>query len=241
MEDCWKNVTRIQENRFDSLPVLYEISGCSCNNNCDGNCSCCQLSHRAEHIFDNQGRIRTEFLKELDLLPSIYECHSQCRCHGLLCGNSSRVLDVTSFVIQKTRDKGYGLFATVDIPAGSVVVEYVGEVIRHKEANKRLEASDMVYILEIREQYTNMTIRTCIDATNFGNESRFINHACESNCGILLVRKGSIIPHVFFIAKRLIKKGEEITIHYGGVSIPSKRVPCRCGCSSCCGFIPFSI
>lgn len=33
----------------------------------------------------------------------------------------------------------------------------------------------------------NMTIRTCIDATNFGNESRFINHACESNCGILLV------------------------------------------------------
>lgn len=55
------------------------------------------------------------------------------------------------------------------------------------------------------------------------------------------VRKGSIIPHVFFIAKRLIKKGEEITIHYGGVSIPSKRVPCRCGCSSCCGFIPFSI
>ena len=87
----------------------------------------------------------------------------------------------------------------------------------------------------------NMTIRTCIDATNFGNESRFINHACESNCGILLVRKGSIIPHVFFIAKRLIKKGEEITIHYGGVSIPSKRVPCRCGCSSCCGFIPFSI
>ena len=48
----------------------------------------------------------------------------------------------------------YMFTVTVDIPAGSVVVEYVGEVIRHKEANKRLEASDMVYILEIREQYT---------------------------------------------------------------------------------------
>ncbi|KNB41879.1 histone H3 [Blastocystis sp. subtype 4] len=65
-----------------------------------------------------------------------------------------RLLYVYMFTVTKTRDKGYGLFATVDIPAGSVVVEYVGEVIRHKEANKRLEASDMVYILEIREQYT---------------------------------------------------------------------------------------
>lgn len=60
-----------------------------------------------------------EYLKELDLLPSIYECHPQCSCHGLLCGNSSHILDVNSYVVsifvsynsrcrgQETRDMGY--------------------------------------------------------------------------------------------------------------------------------------
>lgn len=56
--------------------------------------------------------------------------------------------------MQRTRDKGYGLFANVEIPAGSVVVEYVGEVIRHEDANRRLKTSDDIYILEVREQYT---------------------------------------------------------------------------------------
>jgi SET domain-containing protein len=32
---------------------------------------------------------------------------------------------------------GFGLFTTVDIPAGSIVTEYIGEVIRNKVADLR--------------------------------------------------------------------------------------------------------
>ena len=55
--------------------------------------------YSSDSIFDDEGRIRTVFLKELDLLPSIYGCHLQCGCHGLLCGNSIRFLNVTSFAV----------------------------------------------------------------------------------------------------------------------------------------------
>ena len=51
-------------------------------------------------------------------------------------------------------NKGFGLFANRSIPAGSVVVEYCGEVIRREEVASRLKyQTNGIYILEVRECY----------------------------------------------------------------------------------------
>lgn len=39
--------------------------------------------------------------------------------------------------VRRTQHKGWGLFALEPIPKGSFVVEYVGELIDNKEAEKR--------------------------------------------------------------------------------------------------------
>lgn len=96
------------------------------------------------------------------------------------------------FCIQATSNKGYGLFAKTSFLNGEYVIEYVGEMIRVEEADNRIQQYKSEnkldnYMLEVREHYNNVTIRTCIDATQVGNEARFINHACDPNCSIQIV------------------------------------------------------
>lgn len=96
------------------------------------------------------------------------------------------------FTIKPTGCKGYGLFATKEIQCGELIIEYVGEMIRSSDASQRIqkyrkEGRRDNYLLEVREHYANVTIHTCIDATMYGNESRFINHSCDPNCSIEIV------------------------------------------------------
>lgn len=160
------------------------------------------------------------------------------------------------FSIKKTEGKGYGLFTCYTIEKGEFVIEYVGEMIRSEEVSKRIqeykkEERKEQYILEMREHYDNVTIHTCIDATRYGNEARFVNHSCDANCSIQIVgiivvsykqiRSATYLPHLVLVANRKIEKGEELTFHYGGSEKPNNIVKCNCGSVNCCGYIPFSI
>lgn len=96
------------------------------------------------------------------------------------------------FTIKPTGFKGCGLFATKEIQCGELIIEYVGEMIRSSDTSQRIqkyrkEGRRDNYLLEVREHYANVTIHTCIDATMYGNESRFINHSCDPNCSIEIV------------------------------------------------------
>lgn len=68
-------------------------------------------------------------------------------------------------------------------------MEYVGEVLRRSVAEDRIRfrSESRNYMLEVRENYANMVFHTYIDATHFGNESRFVNHSCDPNCIIQIV------------------------------------------------------
>ena len=69
------------------------------------------------------------------------------------------------------------MFALEAIPADEMVVEYIGQVVRHvvaDERERRYEAQGIgsSYLFRVDYDYV-------IDATKSGNHARFINHCCD--------------------------------------------------------------
>jgi len=78
-----------------------------------------------------------------------------------------------------------------------------------------------------------------IDATKFGGVARFINHSCEGNLCLEIIRVGKFHPHVGLFARRDLVAGEELSYDYHSIRTPKRKVPngvgvpCLCGTASC--------
>jgi SET domain-containing protein len=94
------------------------------------------------------------------------------------------------------------------------------------------------------------SVRIIIDATYSGNFTRVLNHSCAPTLELEAIRVDSYIPRLVFFTKRLIKKGEELTFHYGSNGNDFKRPEkeenraleqhkCQCGSAVCQGSLPF--
>jgi hypothetical protein len=136
-------------------------------------------------------------------------------------------------IVRHSPVHGYGCFARRDIPKGTRMIEYFGERISHKEADRRYEGAD------VNDNHTFLFIadsRTVIDATRGGNESRFINHHCDGNC-----ESDTHKGRVFVDAIRDIKKGEELGYDYqigrdrNDPPNVDEIYACRCGSPKCRG------
>ena len=136
-------------------------------------------------------------------------------------------------VVRRSKVHGNGCFARRFIPKGTRIMEYVGERISHKEADKRYEGAD------VNDNHTFLFIadrKTVIDATRGGNESRWVNHHCDGNCESE-TEKG----RVFVDAIKDIQKGEELGYDYqiGRDKNDPPNVDeiyaCRCGSPKCRG------
>jgi SET domain-containing protein len=128
---------------------------------------------------------------------------------------------------------GKGVFAVQPIAQGEKIIEYVGEVITWKEADRRHphNPKDPNHTF-----YFHLDDKHVLDALYGGNSSRWINHACEPNCEADVEDK-----RVFIKALRDIEPGEELNYDYGLV-IDSPLTPelkaeyaCWCGAASCRG------
>lgn len=136
-------------------------------------------------------------------------------------------------VVRRSKVHGNGCFARRFIPKGTRVIEYLGERISHKEADRRYENAD------VNDNHTFLFIadrRTVIDATKGGNEARWINHSCDGNCESEIEKS-----RVFIDARRDIEKGEELGYDYqiGRDKNDPPNVDeiyaCRCGSPKCRG------
>ncbi len=136
-------------------------------------------------------------------------------------------------VVRHSKVHGYGCFARRAIPKGTRLIEYLGERISHKEADRRYEGAD------VNDNHTFLFIadrRTVIDATTGGNEARFINHSCDGNCESEIEKS-----RVFIDATRDIPKGAELGYDYqiGRDRSDPPNVDeiyaCRCGSPECRG------
>ena len=81
--------------------------------------------------------------------------------------------------VRRSGVHGKGVFALSTIPAGETIIEYVGERITWKEALRRHPHDpaqpNHTFYFHIDDQHV-------IDANVGGNASRWINHACDTNC-----------------------------------------------------------
>ncbi|KAH6774682.1 hypothetical protein C2S51_013086 [Perilla frutescens var. frutescens] len=193
--------------------------------------------------YDERGRI---ILEEGYL---VYECNQRCCC-SRACQN--RVLQngvQVKLEIFKTERKGWAVRAREAILRGSFVCEYIGEVIDEKEANERRNrcgTEGCRYFYEIDARINDMSrliegqVPYVIDATNYGNVSRYINHSCSPNLvnhQVLIESMDSKLAHIGFYASRDIGLGEELTYDFRYKLLGGEGEGCRCECgaSNCRG------
>ncbi|KAF0701456.1 Aste57867_8060 [Aphanomyces stellatus] len=150
--------------------------------------------------------------------------------------------------IVKTSGKGFGVRVTHEVPEGKFLFEYVGEVIDVEEKTRRaekirLEGSSSYYFFALKGvekvRKTTKTSRKVqpillfVDASAFGNHSRFINHSCSPNAEAEVWVKDGFF-RVLIISKRKILPNEEVTFNYAWWStFQPDNFDCKCGASNC--------
>ena len=139
--------------------------------------------------------------------------------------------------VKKSKIHGTGVFATETIPKNTEVIEYIGEKISKGIGNKRsekqikksLKSSEIgsVYIFELNKKYD-------IDGNKSYNKARFINHSCNPNCEVDIIKN-----RIWISSIKKIKKGEELSYDYGYEFDKDdyKDHACKCGSKNCIGFI----
>lgn len=138
------------------------------------------------------------------------------------------------FEVRDSPINGLGAFAVRSIPAGTRIVEYTGEIITPKEADRRAAVKDN----DAHTFFYTLNKRKIVDAGVGGNESRFINHSCDPNCEGEIER-----GHIYIDAIRDIAPGEELTYDYHlYLDRPLRKgeralFTCRCGSAKCRGTI----
>ncbi|GAB1604481.1 histone-lysine N-methyltransferase SETD1-like isoform X1 [Argonauta hians] len=125
----------------------------------------------------------------------------------------------------------WGLFALEPIAAEEMVIEYVGQVIRHFVADERekqygAQGIGSSYLFRVDNE-------TIIDATKAGNLARFINHSCNPNCYAKIITVESHKKIVIY-SKRDIDVNEEITYDYK-FPLEEEKISCLCGAPYCKG------
>ena len=112
---------------------------------------------------------------------------------------------------------GLGLFATDRIEKGDFIVAYTGRRLTNAQAVAR-ERAGVRYLFELNSRWT-------IDGSSRKNLARYVNHACKPNAEAI-VRRGKIL----YLARRVIREGEEITVDYGKdyFNLFIRKHGCRC-------------
>ncbi len=143
--------------------------------------------------------------------------------------------DIVWHVVKQSAVHGRGVFARRKIPAGTRIIEYQGQRISDKEADRRhpTNPDDPFHTF-----FFVLSSGKVIDGNDQGNDARWINHSCQANCES---EEGQGGKRVYIKAKRDIARGEELNYDYGLVmdNKPTKQdrldYACRCGSPLCRG------
>lgn len=209
--------------------LITSLQSCQCEDDCSAtSCACCSMSIRC--WYTKGGRLIDEF-NFLDP-PMIFECNRACRCWSTC---SNRVLQhgiTCRLQLFRTKIKGWGVRTLRDIPKGTFICEYVGEVISDLEADRREDDS---YLFDLDNKDGESY---CIDARYYGNISRFINHSCEPNLvpvKIFVDYQDLRFPRIALFSARMIKANEELGFDYGCKFwiIKCRSFTCACDSEKC--------
>ena len=139
--------------------------------------------------------------------------------------------------VRNSEIHGSGIFATKNIRKNTLIIEYIGEKITKKEGDKRssnlikrsMKSPDLgsVYIFELNSKYD-------IDGSPLYNKARYINHSCDPNCEVEIIKNKIWIKSI-----KKINKGEELSYDYGYTFDKNdyRDHICKCHSKKCIGYI----
>jgi len=162
------------------------------------------------------------------------EKSSNC-CIGPSCGNrkfaNKEWSPITRF---REHAMGFGCKATADILDGSLIIEYIGEVINDEEMETRMKNQREFTPNDHDFYIMQLDNGLYVDGKHKGNDSRFINHSCDPNCELeRWVVNGKMRIGIFAI--RDIIKGEPLSYDYQFDTKEVAAFKCYCGTAACRG------
>lgn len=197
--------------------------GCVCKECSHESGECCPTKAKKKHNFAYKlvGNTKRTRLKNKQM---IIECGDNCVCGPECLNRVTQQPRPYPLIIFKTKDgRGWGVKAATSIPRGIYLMEYTGEIIDQEESLRRGAEQDergLRYMFDLDYNEDVDAVYT-IDAGNFGNLSRLINHNCEPNCLIWPVttcNEDASIYKLCYFTTRTIKAGEELSIDYTGAN-----------------------
>lgn len=141
----------------------------------------------------------------------------------------------SKIVVRNSPIHGRGVYAARALAAGERVMEYRGEIISWKEADERPPSDPNdphhTFLFSLDDG------KRVIDASQRGNDARWINHSCDPNCETEETEEG----RVFIEALRDIARGEELNYDYCLIIDDKltkklkRQYQCLCGAAACRG------
>ena len=119
---------------------------------------------------------------------------------------------MSDVLVGKGKLAGKGVYAARDFKKGEVVVQYHLIPLTPEEYEKLPESEK-----EFTHSYRGQIFL-------YQEPERYVNHSCDAN---------TRAENFYDIAKRDIKKGEEITADYSEESVPDLNMRCNCGIKDC--------
>eukprot|EP00092_Neocalanus_flemingeri_P039054 GFUD01042514.1.p1 GENE.GFUD01042514.1~~GFUD01042514.1.p1 ORF type:complete len:1002 (-),score=358.73 GFUD01042514.1:84-3089(-) len=142
------------------------LTGCDCKDDCidKKKCSCRQLTIQStqcdwENVVDTMVGYEFRRLKEI-VLTGIYECNSLCNCAKTCLNRVAQNPLRLKLQVFKTAKRGWGIRTLNDIPGGTYICVYVGNLFCTEEGNKHgkdfgdeyFADLDMIEIVESRKE-----------------------------------------------------------------------------------------
>ncbi|BBN04580.1 protein MpSUVHa [Marchantia polymorpha subsp. ruderalis] len=213
---------------------LQPAKVCSCTSLCWDKCFCLKWNHGEPPYNESGSLVRGK--------KAIFECGPKCSCKSDCYNRVSQKGIRYDLEVFKTEGKGWGVRSSNFIPQGSFICEYIGEVVHTSEAEQRVTSDDYLFDLNVPQSqskrfgdvsglvedvsdsgdesekdyktYDSWTI----DARQYGNVARFINHSCDGNLFVQCVfyeHHDMRFPHIMLFAMEKISPFKELTYDYG--------------------------
>ncbi|RZF44065.1 hypothetical protein LSTR_LSTR011110 [Laodelphax striatellus] len=146
---------RAMDNVFLNTDPEF-LSGCNCTDNCRdrSKCSCWQLTITGAKCIPGLDFDENDIGYQYRRLPErvvsgIYECNSQCKCSKTCMNRVVQFPISVKLQLYKTLMKGWGIRCLHDIPQGSFICIYAGNLLTEQAANEGGKTYGDEYLAEL--------------------------------------------------------------------------------------------